>query len=373
MLIGNGFCLRLDNSKARIDLIQKQSRKPLTTGVEHANLERLDQSEIAGLVRFATNSLWMARDIRSLANGRRSQRMKWPIISKMQRHRKIHMSKRDELRLAAAEILQALGPAVERFSELKWSPSDGTLPIIRSAMLRRQYECLSIAVDLVDKSHGFAAVALLRPACEEFLWAKYLSSLEPSDAENILVLMGQREVRDSLAAQDSYAGRAASDNLGLTRFVMQHESSAKALNARTRVLGTKLGWDKRTIEGAKLPSVAFVAKAVGETSIYRFLYHASSRYVHFSPAELLRRAWGKTGNVTVSSMHFTDYWGAFVLYWGVHLIVSTLPILLELGNELDLDDSIDGDKLIAAASRIRDHGAVPIITAEELAWETDAG
>lgn len=283
------------------------------------------------------------------------------------------MSRKDELRLAVADILQALGPAVERSSKLKWSPTDGTLPIIRSAMLRRQYECLSVAVDLVDNSKGFAAVALLRPACEEFLWAKYLSSLKPSDAENLLVLMGQREVRDSLAAQDSHTGRAVSDDLGLTRYVAQHEASAKALNARTKALGTKLGWDKRTIEGAKLPSVAFVAKAVGETSIYRFLYHASSRYVHFSPAELLRRAWGRTGNVTVSSMHFTDYWGSFVLYWGVYLISSTLPILLELGDELHLGDSIDGDRLISAARRICEHGAVPIITAEELALETDAG
>jgi len=72
-------------------------------------------------------------------------------------------------------------------------------------------------------------------------------------------------------------------------------------------------------------------------------------------------------------MHFTDYWGSFVLYWGVYLISSTLPILLELGDELHLDDSIDGNRLISAARRICEHGAVPIITAEELAWETDAG
>jgi hypothetical protein len=282
------------------------------------------------------------------------------------------MSRKDELRLAVAETLQVLGPAVERTSKLQWSANHGMLPLIRSAMLRRQYECLSIAVDLVDKSQGFAAVALLRPACEEFLWAKYLASLKPSDAEDLLVLMAQRELRDSLAAQDARTGRAVSDHLGLTRYIEQYEASARTLNARTKALGTKLQWEKRTIEGAKLPSVAFVAKAVGETPLYRFLYHASSRYVHFSPAELLRRAWGRTGDVTVSSMHFTDYWGSFVLYWGVYLIASTFPILCELGGELDLDDSIDGDRLIAAARRIGEHGPVAIITAEELAWETDA-
>lgn len=281
------------------------------------------------------------------------------------------MSRKNELRLAVAETLQLLGPVVEHTSKLQWSPKNGMLPLIRSAMLRRQYECLSIAVDLVDKSQGFAAVALLRPACEEYLWAKYLISLKPSDAEDLLVLMGQREVRDSLAAQDAHTGRKVSDSLGLTRYIKQHQASASMLNARMKALGTRLQWERRTIEGSKLPSVAFVAKAVGEVPLYKFLYHASSRYVHFSPAELLRRAWGRTGDVTVSSMHFTDYWGSFVLYWGVFLIANTFPILWELGGEIDLDDSIDGDKLIAAARRIGEHGAVPIITAEELAWETD--
>lgn len=282
------------------------------------------------------------------------------------------MPKNDELRLAVADTLQALGPAVERTSRLQWSANDGMLPLVRSAILRRQYECLSVAVDLVEKSQGFAAVALLRPACEEFLWAKYFASLKPSDAEDLLVLIGQRELRDSLAAQDARTGRVVSDTLGLTRYIKQHSASAKALNSRTKALGAKLRWEKRAVENSQLPSVAFVAKAVGETSLYRFLYHASSRYVHFSPAELLRRAWGRTGDVTVSSTHFTDYWGSFVLYWGVFLVANTFPILCELGGELDLGDSIDEVKLKSAARRIGEHGAVPIITAEELAWETDA-
>jgi len=282
------------------------------------------------------------------------------------------MSKNDELRSAVADTLQAVSGLVEGASKLSWSPADGMLPLIRSAILRRQYECLSVAVDLVDKSQGFAAVALLRPACEEFLWAKYLVSLLRPDAEQLLVLMGRKEISDSLKAQDNHAGRTVSESLGLAGYIKQSEASSKHINAQIKALGVKLKWEKRTVEASKLPSVAFIAKAVGETSLYRFLYHASSRYVHFSPAELLRRAWGRIGDVTVSSTHFTDYWGAFVMYWGVYLMASTFPVVCELGEEQGAEGALDSEKLLEAAKRIGDHGAIPIVTSEELAWESNA-
>lgn len=279
------------------------------------------------------------------------------------------MSGLDELRLAVAETLEALNAFVEGASKLAWSPIDGMLPLIGSAILRRQYECLSVAVDLVDRSQGFAAVALLRPACEEFLWAKYLASIHRHDAEQLLVLMGRKEIGDSLRAQDDYAGRSVTQGLHLAEHLKHSETSAKGINAQVKALGTKLKWEKRTVEASKLPSVAFIAKSVGETNLYRFLYHASSRYVHFSPAELLRRTWGKTGEVTVSSAQFTDYWGAFVMYWGVQLLANTLPFACELRNMDESNSSIDEETLLKAAKRIAGHGAMPIVTAEELVWE----
>lgn len=278
------------------------------------------------------------------------------------------MSRNEELRSAVTDTLDALRGLIDETSALTWAPKDGVLPLVRSAILRRQYECLSVAADLVDKSQGFAAVALLRAACEEFIWAKYLASLQRRDAENLLVLVGRKEINDSLKAQDDHAGRGVSEALGLAGYLKNSEASAKQLNTQIKALGTKLKWEKRTVEAAKLPSVAFLAKAVNETKLYRFLYHASSRYVHFSVAELLRRTWGKTGKVTVSSTHFTDYWGAFVMYWGVYLLASTFPTICELGEEPS-DGSINGEKLLDAARRIGEHGPIPIITAEELAWE----
>lgn len=179
------------------------------------------------------------------------------------------------------------------------------MPLVRSALLRRQYECLSVAVELVNVGHGFAAVGLLRPACEEMLWAKYLGSINRKDAERLLRVMARKELADSLKAQDDHVGHSTTEQLGLSQYMKQMTAAAEYRNRELKSLGTKLRWEKRTIENAQLPSIAFIAKAVGDLKTYRFLYHASSRYVHFSPAELLRRAWGEDGfdNCVVSAFH----------------------------------------------------------------------
>ncbi|MDR7377431.1 hypothetical protein J2X19_002110 [Rhodoferax ferrireducens] len=278
-------------------------------------------------------------------------------------------AKSEELRTAVADTLSAVEDVVAVASKIAWKQSDGFMPLIRSAILRRQYECLSVAVDLVDKGQGFAAVSLLRPACEEFLWAKYFEMLDAKDAEQLVLLMASRELRDSLRAQDGYAGRGVSDSLGLTRYLKSQEASSKRANDQIKALGTRLKWEKRTVQNSQLPSVSFIAKDVGETNLYRFLYHASSRYVHFSPTELLRRTWGRTGYVTVNSDHFTEYWSSFVMYWGTVLLASTFPHVIPKIDDADVE--LDAEKLFDAARRISAHGAIPIITAEELAWETD--
>lgn len=276
-------------------------------------------------------------------------------------------TRHDELRLAVSDTLQALDGVIKESSSLVWSPTNGIFPLIRSGILRRQYECLSVAVDLVDKSQGFAAVTLLRAACEEMIWAKYLAAIDRKDAEQLLQLIGNKEITDSLKAQDDHAGRKTSDILGLTKYLKNMEASAANRKTQIQSLGKKLRWDKRTIDLGNLPSMSFLAKTVGETKLYKLLYHASSRYVHFSVGELLRRSWGQTGKVTVSSAHFADYWGDFVMYWGVYLLISTFPVLLELGEETEMS-TFDSELLLNAAKRIAAHGPVPIITSGELEW-----
>lgn len=51
--------------------------------------------------------------------------------------------------------------------------------LVCRCVLRRQCEALEAIVNLVSSGEAHSSVPLLRPACEEFLWGKYLRTLKP--------------------------------------------------------------------------------------------------------------------------------------------------------------------------------------------------
>ena len=66
-----------------------------------------------------------------------------------------------------------------------WVPENGFFELIFKAAVIRQHEGLSAIADLVLMERGDAAVALLRPACEEFIVLRYLTTIDREDAEEL--------------------------------------------------------------------------------------------------------------------------------------------------------------------------------------------
>lgn len=265
--------------------------------------------------------------------------------------------------------LEALRETVESNSDLGWTPSTGFLPLVRRAILRRQFDSLEAVAWLVREGRGYAAVPLLRPSCEELIWLRYLGGIASTDAEELLTCSGSAELFHTLQAQDEYAGRAVTKELGLLSYLQDSNARQETVGSRLRALGIRLGWDRRTTDAGRIPSVAFLAKRTGQQKLYNFLYHATSRFVHFSVPELLRRAWGRPDSVSIRSIHFHDYWSAFALHWGIRLFLDSLTELVACG-ELSYVQ-FDTNQLLTAADRIGRFGQVPIVTAEELAWPTE--
>ena len=260
------------------------------------------------------------------------------------------------LREAVRQFLLASQPFVDRISEFEWKPSDGFLSMILRAIARRQFDCLSSVVELASKSQGYSAVPLLRPACEEFIWVSYLLKLQPRDAERVLRCVAQTELLDSLQAQDNFAGRSTSKKLGLAKYLRSSQSRAHHVQAELRALAKELDWGKKAEESGRGPTLGLLARQVGQVKLYNFLYHASSRFVHFSPAELLRRAWGKAGQVSIHSKHFAEYWSAFALHWGTSLIAQTLAEVAGSLPANDEEDQLDAAAVLAAAERVGAYG-----------------
>lgn len=114
-------------------------------------------------------------------------------------------------------FLESTRGFVEAASQLAWHPSDGFLPVIQRAILRRQFDSLQVVVELVEEERGYAAPPLLRPSCEELIWIKYLTKIEAFDAEALVRCLASREMTESLKAQDDYGGPARHQGVGAPR------------------------------------------------------------------------------------------------------------------------------------------------------------
>jgi hypothetical protein len=108
--------------------------------------------------------------------------------------------------------------------------------------------------------------------------------------------------------------------------------------------------------------MAFMARKVGREKEYRFFYQGTSRYVHFSTHEVLRRVWGRNGQVTITSATFSSYWQDFAVNWSFYTIINTLSGYGDILGQSQVAEGI-WDDLRSTLSAI---SPVPIITAGEL-------
>lgn len=264
-------------------------------------------------------------------------------------------------------ILELMQPCIQAVNDLNWELSDGFLPIIYRATLVRQYDSLDVIASLVAEHKGFAAPALLRSSSEEFIWIKYLASIDAVDAEQLVVCIASNEQCENLKAQDDYGGRTATKQLGLLPYLRGADNRRTAIQGKLRQLGRKLGWRHYEVKNGQLPKIKWIASKTGQIRIYNFLYHATSRHVHFSGGELLRHAWVGREGASIRSIHFRDYWASFSLYWGLLLLLRSAAEIIGVLPDISVV-GLNQDELFAAAERVGEFGQVAIITAEELAW-----
>jgi hypothetical protein len=110
----------------------------------------------------------------------------------------------------------------------------------------------------------------------------------------------------------------------------------------------------------------FIAQKSGSQKLYRFLYHATSRYVHFSATELGRRGWGGShGTLEISSATYEPAWAVFSLQWGIRLLGETLATTLD-ALLLEGVPEPDHAALLSASQQIAKVPLVPLVTLEEL-------
>jgi hypothetical protein len=233
-----------------------------------------------------------------------------------------------DLRKGVGVFLDFLAPLVEPAGQYEWSGPDHeqAVEFLRRAVVIRQYEAMQAILRMVDAGFGHFGVTLLRPAFEELVWLEYLKAHDDVGRE-LVVLLARTELADGLKAQNDYVGTKVMHELGFSqRFVKVQLARNRETEASLRAIGKRLGWRS----GQTLPSMSFLSQKVGRQREYSFLYQGTSRYVHFSVQELLRRGWGRKGFISISSKHLSEYWQHFVMYWGVRLLLDTVIVCEDL-------------------------------------------
>ena len=281
------------------------------------------------------------------------------------------MTENEPLPPALAELSEGVKHWVARFAEpimkaetFEWEGDDGDqfYDFLIRSVVRRQYEAVAATVKMTEGGFGFFAVTMLRPAYEEMVWLAYLK--KHSDLANELVsLLVRKELCDNLEAQNDYLKVSQMAAVGFTqRHLKLIIAKNKPHLARLKEIGRSLNWR----DGALMPPFAFIARQVGREKQYNYLYQATSRFVHFSVQENMRRVWGKSGKVTIASSNFSGYWSAFALSWGMRIFLDTYLHTDGVFNGPHLDES-ESEKLSNWLSELTH---VPIITAEELqSWD----
>lgn len=282
------------------------------------------------------------------------------------------MTEDAEVIAAVHEVLAVFGRIVDSVSTLKkWTRQvGGWWTVLLRCVLLHQYENMQTVVDLVKRGRGDCCVPLLRSACEEYLWIKFLKGIEDKQRELILESKAAIEVDDSIQAQRKYIGDAGLADIGISgEFVEQTRKIRKLAQLTMRAIGAHLGWKSGK---RPFPTTAYIANAVGEKELYDLIFHATSRTVHFSVGELFRRAWGDEEELKITSTNMNNYWSRFALFWGTRVLALTAAeILDEFGDHEDEWSMTDLGELDTGAiekmlRKVSDSGYVQIITAEEL-------
>ena len=274
------------------------------------------------------------------------------------------------LRPACEQVFNFLTPFISRLEEYRWDglDEDQYAEFLKRAVLIRQYEALDTILKMAAADIGHFGVTLLRPAYEELLWIEYMNQNEKIEPK-LVFLLAIREIIEGIKAQEKFLGAEEMSRLGFPReFVKRFASAKHPLLTRLKEIGRRLGWKRRRDES--LPSVYFIAEKVGRKQEYNFLYHATSRYVHFSPVELLRRVWGRQGQVTITSKHFAAHWQDFALYWGTRIFVETV---IASGDDVVPLSEIDDGQSDVFRNMLKNLCPVPMITPSELESWPDSG
>lgn len=213
---------------------------------------------------------------------------------------------------------EKLKPHLEALSVVGWdehraNPYHATV----IAALVKNFEFNYSVCSKESEEGSFFLMPFLRGMCEDLITLKFMERFDEAFRKKIIYIQMLLLTIESAEAQGSFFEK---ENIIQLRYRHKHGAEeVKAIQAELKKLWHGKGFNKDTI----FPSVSAMANDTRMVALYNFLYHATSRVVHFSPNVLFRMGWGKPGeDVTFNTKNFTQYYHEFTVYHGTYLLLK---------------------------------------------------
>ncbi len=219
--------------------------------------------------------------------------------------------------------LRALGSVINSKVETKLDSAEHAFEMAAAAVLMKAHEFCLEAVQ-TPAPDSFFLLASLRGICEDYISLRFIHEQAKSstDRDRVVFLRMMAEVHESSAAQWKFF----KDHHSTQRLYYKDNISLELKQVRDEIRILLSGHPINA--NASMPSAYHMAATVELLSLYRYVYHATSQFVHFSPRLLLRMGWGGPPTFSFSVRNFCDYYSHFAIFYGVFLFSGTLDWMI---------------------------------------------
>jgi Family of unknown function (DUF5677) len=224
-----------------------------------------------------------------------------------------------------------------------FSMAKGELPfdqVVKSAYTKC-YDFVIYCSSTKEVENAFFRLPGLRSLCEDLIVINYLKNQPSKETSKIIHALSSQEIYESIIVQENFLKKYNPAQILIPSELIPHDEKQKILNKHSKK-------GKKSSQLISLPSVFKMAKDYGLEDLYKYMYHASSKAVHFSIDTLLKMGWGnlnkETGEILAKSSYknYYRYYQDFSIFYASYVFIkqtesfkSIIPISDSLIAETD--------------------------------------
>lgn len=233
-------------------------------------------------------------------------------------------------------LSQSYSKVEKEFSNLrKHSLKNGTYNYALKAAFIKNLE-FNINITSNTQFNFYFQLPFLRSLCEDIICINFLkTNLEKSDREIFIKYLHVNDSYNSVIKQENFFQKE-NEHHPIPMISMLEPSKLDIMKGEIKKLKIKYGWKK------EIPSVWEMAKESNLDSIYNYIYHATSRLVHFNPGILFRLGQITDGRfpksqdeiddlqISISTTNFELYTKWFCIFYGSFLFLEFIKHIDEI-------------------------------------------